>query len=29
MQECGGFVKIYRKMIDWEWYDDVNTKVAR
>ena len=28
MQECGGFVKIYRKMIDWEWYDDVNTKVV-
>ena len=21
------FVKIYKKMLDWEWYDDINTKV--
>lgn len=28
MQEQGGFVKIYRKMLEWEWYDDVNTKVV-
>ncbi len=21
------FVKIYRKMLNWQWYDDVNTKV--
>ena len=27
MHEQGGFVKIYRKMTEWEWYDDVNTKV--
>lgn len=23
-----GFIKIYRKFLDWEWYDDVNTKVV-
>ena len=28
MQDQGGFVKIYRKMTEWEWYDDVNTKVV-
>ena len=22
-----GFVKIYRSMLKWEWYDDINTKV--
>lgn len=22
-----GFIKIHRKMINWEWYDDINTKV--
>lgn len=22
-----GFVKIYRSFIDWEWYDDISTKV--
>lgn len=22
-----GFIKLYRKIIDWEWYTDVNTKV--
>ena len=21
-----GWIKIYRKMLDWEWYRDVNTK---
>lgn len=21
------FVKLYKKMLDWEWYQDVNTKV--
>lgn len=21
-----GFIKLYRKIIDWEWYTDVNTK---
>ena len=21
-----GFVKIYRKFVDWEWYTDINTK---
>lgn len=22
-----GWIKLHRKMLDWEWYDDVNTKV--
>ena len=22
-----GWIKIHRKMVDWEWYDDINTKV--
>ena len=22
------FIKIYRKMLDWEWYDDNNTKIV-
>lgn len=22
----GGFVKLYRKIVDWEWYKDQNTK---
>ena len=21
-----GFIKLNRKMLDWEWYDDINTK---
>ena len=27
--ECSGkaFIKIYRKFLEWEWYDDANTKV--
>lgn len=23
----GGYIKLYRKMTRWEWYDDINTKV--
>lgn len=22
-----GWIKIYRKMLEWEWYDDNNTKI--
>ena len=22
-----GFIKLYKKMLKWEWYDDINTKV--
>ena len=22
-----GYIKIYKKMLKWEWYDDINTKV--
>lgn len=22
-----GFIKLHRKLLDWEWYDDINTKV--
>ena len=22
------FVKLYKKMLEWEWYDDINTKVV-
>lgn len=25
--ENSSWVKIYRKFLDWEWYDDINTKV--
>lgn len=25
--ESGGFVKLYRSMLKWEWYDDINVKV--
>lgn len=25
--EQGGFIKLYRSMLQWEWYDDVNVKV--
>jgi len=24
----GGFIKLYRKIVDWEWYDDINTKTV-
>lgn len=23
-----GWIKIHRKFLDWEWYDDINTKVV-
>ena len=23
-----GFIKLHRKMLDWTWYDDINTKVV-
>jgi hypothetical protein len=22
-----GYIKLYRSMLKWEWYDDINTKV--
>lgn len=22
-----GYIKLHRKIVDWEWYDDINTKV--
>ena len=22
-----GHIKLYRKFLDWEWYQDINTKV--
>ena len=22
-----GFIKIYRQLLEWEWYTDTNTKV--
>lgn len=22
-----GFIKLHRKLLDWEWYDDANTKI--
>lgn len=25
--ENGGFIKLYRSMLKWEWYDDINVKV--
>ncbi len=24
----GGFIKLYRQMVDWEWYGDINTKTV-
>lgn len=24
----GGFIKIYRSLLKWEWYDDINTKTV-
>ena len=26
--KCMGFVKLSRKLLDWQWYDDVNTKAV-
>ena len=23
-----GYIKLYRQMLDWGWYDDTNTKVV-
>ena len=23
-----GWIKLHRKMVDWEWYNDINTKVV-
>lgn len=23
-----GWIKMYRKLIEWEWYNDINTKVV-
>lgn len=28
MADNGGFIKLYRKMLDWEWWDDVNTRTV-
>lgn len=28
MNELNGWVKLNRSMLDWEWYDDTNTKVV-
>ncbi|NDO45989.1 hypothetical protein [Clostridium sp. MD294] len=25
--ESGGFIKLYRSILKWEWYDDINVKV--
>ena len=27
MEDSKGFVKLYRQLINWEWYDDIPTKV--
>lgn len=27
MSNALGWVKLYRSLLDWEWYDDINTKV--
>ena len=24
----GGFVRVYRSILKWEWYDDINTKTV-
>lgn len=28
MCEVGGWIKIHRKMLNWEWYDDINIKTV-
>ena len=25
MENCGGFIKLFRQIVDWEWYDDLPT----
>ena len=27
-EQLNGFIKIYRSMLKWEWYEDVNTKAV-
>ena len=27
MEDNKGFVKLYRSMLTWEWYDDINVKI--
>jgi len=26
--ESSGYIKLFRKFLDWEWYDDINCKVV-
>lgn len=28
IQQLNGFIKLHRKMVNWGWYDDINTKVV-
>lgn len=28
MADSNGYIKLYRKMLDWEWWDDVNTRTV-
>ena len=23
-----GYIKLYRSLLNWEWYDDINTKTV-
>lgn len=25
MENCGGYIKLFRQIVDWEWYDDLPT----
>ena len=25
MENCGGYIKLFRQIVDWEWYDDIPT----
>ena len=25
MEKCGGYIKLFRQIVDWEWYDDLPT----
>ena len=27
MTDSNGYIKLYKKMLKWEWYDDINTKI--